>query len=1254
MVAEASRTEFAQVVAQPDGRFRFEASVVPQRTRKAGRWADVDLTLSRGADGLLRPAVSVADVVFSGGGSGPLVTLTRHGKKMTMTWPGRPLPAPTVSGDSATYPSVLPDVDLVVRATRTGFTHVLVIKTAAAAANPSVRLIRFGLGGEVQVRSASSGRLRAVAGRSVIAESESAVMWDSRTQVATAGSASLRAAEPGLPSTPVAAGDAARVAPVDVEIAGKDLLLRPDAKLLDAPDAMFPLFVDPAWSVYKTKWAYATNDGSSNTDYATARVGLNPDTGAVYRSFFEFPTTANGVSLKGKHIESAYVQMNLDHSWSCGNTVTSMYSTPAINATMKASWSTMALKKLLDTATGHANEAGGCTSIQPDMIMNFSGSVVTSQVQSAATENWNTFTVGFTARASDGSGESTQDRWKKFHPNGAKFVVDYDTKPGAPNGLQVAGVACPASGVLTIGTLSPTFSAVFTDADKADSLTGAFEWIQVPTGGMGAVTDTSPTRRTPPPNKAGVAPNTRASSAAVSIVNGPTYAFRARATDKAPYSLTGSWSAWCQFRADTSVPRVSASMVTVPAGPGMKGRVRFESTDTDVTKFKYGWDAATREVTAQGTNPKYAEVDVTAASFGRNVLLVKAVDATLNEGNGSVEFMVGRTAPPVATWGLETYPGINQAGALADKQSSPTNSPLTASNVTWPGDVRLVGGQTATFNGSSSAATTAASVVATTGSFSVAAWVRLNAVPTTDAKIAVQEGTDAAGFDFGVRRMGSPLTPYWSFLLKDTSAQSSASRAAVSTVAITSADVGKWTHVAGVYDAAEQRVRLYVNGVRVAEADRSVSPWAASGKFVVGRGFGFGAAENWWSGSIAGVQVFNRVLVGQDFIGQLGSDELSGGFNEPGILTPIQVGQWNFDGAVECRIADLRDNCEAPDTVTAWERWLALTRGSAVDAGHSINDTGLWIDDHYFPDEGNTEATREYGRSAVKTGITGPDGDGNEFTQWQDRPVLRTDDSFTISAWVLLNDLGGMRTAVSQRGVHESASWLRYNPALAKWEFVVSDEDVSNTATAGVTSESAATEGVWTHLAGVYDAGRKQLRIYVNGLLEGAKPVSFTPMPSSGPLLVGRTLSRDQLMDQWIGAIDDVAVFQGAMSDTSMFELYNLQVPPETGTNTLPRGEILTERQYLRSDTGNYRLEMQEDGDLVLSQGGLPMWQTATGGHPGAHLAFQADGNLVVRSGDGTALWSTGTAGTAVDKLVLRDDGDLVLLDTGGQVVWRR
>jgi len=1131
VVVDGSRTEFAQVVARPDGRLRFESAVVPQRARTESGWADVDLGLVRGGDGRWRPAVSVADVSFSGGGSGPLVSVTRAGSTLAMSWPGGVLPAPVVSGESATYPEVLPGVDLVVRATWTGFSHTLVVKSPAAAANPAVGRIRFGLGGDARVRADADGRLWAVAGAGVIASAEPPVMWDSR-----GSSVAGRAA--GSESTAAAPGDAARVAAVDVEVSGGDLVLRPDAGLLTAPDVVFPVYVDPAWSVTKARWAYATDDGSSNSDTSRARVGRSPETGAIYRSFFEFPTTANGVSLKGKHIESAYVQMKLDHSWSCDSTVTTMYRTSVINSTPRASWST-GLKAFMASASGHANEAGGCGEIQPDMIMNFTGSSVTSQVQLGANERWNTITVGFTARDSEGKGESTQARWKKFFPNDAKLIVDYDSKPGKPINLQIAGIACQAGAVQTIGTVTPTFSATYPDADGSQSLTGTYEWIEVPAGGLGTVTDTSSPRKTAPPNASAPAGGRGTTAAVSGVTPGKTYAFRVKTTDPAPYALSSAWSDWCQFTADLTVPSVTVTVVTAPQnmrGPGEPITFRIESNDADVTVFKYGWNGPTTVVTPTDTTPKTATVTLRPPKYGTNILYVSAVDATLNEGYGSVEFVVNRPSPPVAMWGLETYPGVDQGQALADRQPALAgDTPLTTSNVTWVTDARLVGGQTASFNGVNSEAVTAGPVIDTTNSFSVAAWVRPASVPTGHLKVLAQEGVDAARFEFGVRIRGDGL-PYWSLVMKETAAQSSASLATIAPTPITTADVGRWTHIAGVYDRTAGMLRLYVDGTLSAETPYAAAPWSSNGRFVVGRGFADGAPANWFHGEIAEVQIFNRVLVDDDFTGRLASDPGSGGVNEPGILAPVAVGEWTFAAARPCYEPLVEPFvCEAREA-GRFGRRLAFSQG--VGLGQGQREKGLVLNDVWDLDPAdpryNTLATNEYAWSQANSGSS------NEPV-WHDSRVLRTDDSFTVSVWGYLDTASGSHTIVAQRGSNTAGFWIKYHPDTQKWRFVVSDEDSTTSAQAMVESPETAELGEWIHFVGVYDAGRKHIRFYLNGERVGVTAVGWTPMSATGPLLVGRTWWNGSLAEPWLGGVDDLNVYQGALTDAQVMTLHDEQ-----------------------------------------------------------------------------------------------------------------
>ncbi|GAA2536135.1 hypothetical protein GCM10010434_101300 [Winogradskya humida] len=165
----SERSEFSQVFAEPDGRITYESTVVPKRVHRSdGTWADVDYTLQR-SDGQLRPVASYADVRFSTGGNGPLVTMTESGKDFTLGWSGGALPAPQVSGDTATYVDVLPGVDLLVRATDMGFSHILRVKTASAAADSALARITFDVGGDARLWRSPTGSLQAIAGNVLLA-----------------------------------------------------------------------------------------------------------------------------------------------------------------------------------------------------------------------------------------------------------------------------------------------------------------------------------------------------------------------------------------------------------------------------------------------------------------------------------------------------------------------------------------------------------------------------------------------------------------------------------------------------------------------------------------------------------------------------------------------------------------------------------------------------------------------------------------------------------------------------------------------------------------------------------------------------------------------------------------------------------------------------------------------------------------------------------------------------------------------------
>ena len=129
----ASMTETSQVQALPNGSFQLTVSSQPARVRRGAGWVPADGSLSY-QGGSFSPRAAAVPVRFSAGGNGPLAQVRApSGQWLTESWPAGPLPAPVVHGNTARYPEVLPGVDLVLTATATGMSEVLMVKDAAAA-----------------------------------------------------------------------------------------------------------------------------------------------------------------------------------------------------------------------------------------------------------------------------------------------------------------------------------------------------------------------------------------------------------------------------------------------------------------------------------------------------------------------------------------------------------------------------------------------------------------------------------------------------------------------------------------------------------------------------------------------------------------------------------------------------------------------------------------------------------------------------------------------------------------------------------------------------------------------------------------------------------------------------------------------------------------------------------------------------------------------------------------------------------------
>lgn len=107
------------------------------------------------------------------------------------------------------------------------------------------------------------------------------------------------------------------------------------------------------------------------------------------------------------------------------------------------------------------------------------------------------------------------------------------------------------------------------------------------------------------------------------------------------------------------------------------------------------------------------------------------------------------------------------------------------------------------------------------------------------------------------------------------------------------------------------------------------------------------------------------------------------------------------------------------------------------------------------------------------------------------------------------------------------------------------------------------------------------------------------------------------------------------------------------GISQLTKGQTMRPGQSRTSRNGQYKLQQQTDGNLVLvhAQRG-PIWSSNTARSAGARAVMQHDGNLVVQDLDNKAVFASGTDGTGASFVVVQDDGNVVVYDTANKALW--
>ncbi|MGC4808197.1 LamG domain-containing protein [Micromonospora sp. DT233] len=1082
---EGSKSESTRLVATPNGTLVHESYAMPRWTKGADkRWRQVDTRLVPDHDGL-KPVATVADVRFSAGGSGPLVNLGGQGGSLEFSWPTK-LPAPLIEGATAVYPSVLPEVDLRVTATVDGFGYVLVVKTRQAATNPALERMRLGMKatgwtiagraeGGFEARD-SAGALQVSAGR--------AVMWDaSGVPAARRSAAGARAAGPEslLRQTP----DLSRKAELPTTVEDGALVIVPEKSMLTDPTTVFPVIIDPWTTIVKARWGY-TNSSNATRDDGIVRVGSNPDGSGNYRSFFAF----NLSGLAGKSVRTVKFITEMTHSYSCTSSPVNLWRTADLTTSGKQTWDGPNLEKYIEQRSGHAHKPSGGAGCgddpQPDSYLEFaSGTLKTDLV--ATGQGTSNYTLALSTRDSDGTDEGTESRWKKFDAAQTKLSVEFNTNPTTPPASALtthADYTAPALACVTgtgrpiVRSTTPWLKATLADPDGTNGglLSGTFALQKWSGTAWAGVTGW-------PKVDSGVPTGSKAEVQVPSgVITGGLIRWQVQTKDT--LSGASNWSPWCEFDYDVTPPALTptvtpADSVYLETPPndswlgsvGLTGRFTLGANgQADVHDYEYQLDGGAIAVVQAAGLGGIATVLITPRHSGENVLTVRSRDQSQNRSAPKdYRFLVAEPSAPKAVWRLDEGTGL-------ELQTTPAGGPTStlANGTTWV-EGRLPGTHVANgkdwalkFDGVDDQAATAGPVLDTSKTFAVAAWAKMSGKTAYFRSVVCQEGSRNCGF--ALEYAPAPIDRWVLDMY-------SGDIDYPTVVRITSAAppaIGVWTHLAAEWDAATNTGRLYVNGVEQGSAQQPANS-NTTGPLLFGRAKYNGTINNPWWGEVSEVQVWDRALNPDTDLAPE--------------VKPVLAGAWEMEDWDE----------EAPRQVldeSTYRNPLTLT-----DAPNT-----QWCDGYNF------------------TGGLCFDGvSGSAATVG---PVLRSDQSYTISAWIRPDSNDGTRTAIAQEGSVVSGLFVgcRTN-GTPQWAFMQASGVDYSTKQVWATP---CTVGAWTHVVSVFDATAGQQRLYVNGDLVASGALA-TGWHAGNAFTVGRA-KWNSPRDFWHGAVDRVRAWQGVLS----------------------------------------------------------------------------------------------------------------------------
>lgn len=435
---------------------------------------------------------------------------------------------------------------------------------------------------------------------------------------------------------------------------------------------------------------------------------------------------------------------------------------------------------------------------------------------------------------------------------------------------------------------------------------------------------------------------------------------------------------------------------------------------------------------------------------------------------------------PVGEWKLD-----EGAGSTTYDTSGNGNTATFASTASWTSGKK---GKAVNLNGTSDYVNLGhPSAINLANTFSISAWVRAT---SSVAGSGIITETFAGGADRVQYGLGFGLDDGTDNKLQVGFYDGSGWAIAEDSTAFTQ---DLWTHVEGTWDGTT--LKLYKNGTQVATNTPGRSTAADTEDIRIGARHDTAGTVDFFPGAIDDVRIF-------DYVRSPAQVAWEYNHGDP-------VGWWKMD---ECTGTIAYDSSINSNNGT-------LTPGSGTNTSAGTCSSG------------STSEMRYKGRNGKLNSALDFDGT-DDYVKVTQNSAINVGDDFTLSLWVNTTDANGaFRSIISKdiAGCGSAADWFIdiENGAPIFW--------VGTPCTA-ITSSKRIDDGSWHHVVARRIRSNGAMTLFVDGIQKASGSSGTGSLSNSTDLLIGSLSGTDNF---FIGKIDDVRVYNYALSDIQIQLLYN-------------------------------------------------------------------------------------------------------------------